>query len=266
MRVGILGAGVGRRLNNVQLPPKVLLSFGGKTLLERHVEILRRCGIQRIDLVIGFRADEVKAEIARIGAQDMIRTCLNPHFEEGAIVSFASLKEAFTAGEPVVFMDGDVLYDHRMMERLLATRQANCFLMDRQTEDGEDPVKLCMRDGVLVDFHKRPERRHDWWGEWVGFCRFSPEIAAKTIGEAERIIASGRRDTIYEDAMRNILIDEPPGSFGVEDITGLPWVEIDFPEDLERAHREIFPSLAAPEHMALGEEATPTRAMQSGQA
>ena len=250
MRVGILGAGLGRRLNNVQLPPKVLLSFGGKTLLERHVEILRRCGIARIDLVVGFRAAAVEAEIARIGAQDMVRTCFNPHFEEGAIISYATLKEAFTAGDPVIFMDGDVLYDHRMMERLLASPQDNCFLMDRQTEEGEDPVKLCMRDGVLVDFHKRPERGYEWWGEWIGFARFSPEIAAQTIGEAQRIVAARQREAIYEDAIRNVLLDAPSGSFGVEDITGLPWVEIDFPEDLERAHREVFPSLAGPEAAA----------------
>ena len=56
MRVGILGAGVGRRLGDVQLPPKVLLRFGGRTLLDRHVEFLRRSGIRRVDLVVGFRA------------------------------------------------------------------------------------------------------------------------------------------------------------------------------------------------------------------
>ncbi len=245
MRVGILGAGVGRRLNDVQLPPKVLLRFGGKTLLERHVEILRGQGIERIDLVVGFRAEEVAAEIARIGAGDLVHTQFNPHFEEGAIISYATLKDAFTAGETAVFMDGDVLYDSRMMARLLASPQANCFLMDRQTEEGDDPVKLCLRDEVLVDFHKRPERRYDWWGEWVGFARFSPEIAAATIAEAERLIAAGHRGVIYEDAIRNILLDAPPGSFGVEDITGLPWVEIDFPEDLERARQEVFPDLEA---------------------
>ncbi len=258
MRVGILGAGLGRRLDDVQLPPKILLSFGGKTLLARHLEILRACGIEGIDLVVGYRAEEVRAEIARLGADEVVRTVFNPRFEEGAIISYATLKDAFTAGEPAIFMDGDVLYDHRMMERLLGTRLDNCFLMDRQIEEGEDPVKLCMRDGVLVDFHKRPERAHDWWGEWIGFARFSPEIAAKTIREAERIVAGGRGDAIYEDAIRGILIDEPPGTFGVEDITGLPWVEIDFPEDLERAHREVFPSLAEDLGEDLGE--APARA------
>ncbi|MFQ5774446.1 MAG: NTP transferase domain-containing protein [Kiloniellaceae bacterium] len=246
MRVGILGAGVGRRLGGEEFPPKILLRFGGETLLERHVALLRHCGIERVDLVVGYRADEIEAEIARIGAGDLVATRYNPDYEEGSIVSFWTLKDAFASGDPVVFMDGDVLYDHRMMERLIDARRGNCFLMDRATEEGEDPVKLCMRDGVLVDFHKRPQRAHDWWGEWVGFCRFAPEVAAAVAAAAEAIIESGRRDAIYEEAIRQVLLSAPPGTFGVEDITGLPWVEIDFPEDLERARREVFPSLVEP--------------------
>lgn len=244
MRVGILGAGVGRRLGEGALPPKILLRFGGASLLERHVEILRRCGLGRVDLVVGYRAEEVEAEIARIGAGDLVATRYNPHYQEGAIVSLWTLKEAFTSGEPVLFMDGDVLYDARMMERLVASAHDNCFLLDRTTEEGEDPVRLCMRGGRLVDFHKRPDRPHDWWGEWVGFCRFAPDIAAKVAAAAEDIIRAGRRGAIYEEAMRQVLLSEPPGTFAVEDITGLPWIEIDFPEDLERARRDVFPSLA----------------------
>ena len=32
--------------------------------------------------------------------------------------------------------------------------------------------------------------------------------------------------------------------FGFEDSAGLPWIEIDFPEDLERARQEIHPQLS----------------------
>jgi choline kinase len=239
----MLAAGVGRRLGDESLPPKVLLRFGGRTLLERHVAILRHCGIEGIDLVVGHRAEEVAAEIDRIGARDMIETRFNPDFEAGSIVSLWHLHEAFSTGEPVIFMDGDVLYDHRMLERLLASAQRNCSLMDRNVEDGEDPVKLCMRDGVLVDFHQRPRRDHDWWGEWIGFSLFTPEIAAKIVQAAGRIVAAGDLGTICEDAIREVVVAEPPGAFGVEDVTGLPWVEIDFPEDLEKAGSEVLPTL-----------------------
>lgn len=243
MRVGILAAGMGRRLGGETLPPKILLRFGGRSLLARHVDILRHCGIERIDLVVGYRAELIEEEIARIGAKDMVVTIHNPYFEQGPIVSLESLRGTFTSGEPVVFMDGDVLYDHRMIERLLAAPQTNCFLLDRATEEGEDPVKICMRDGILVDFHKRPHRPHDWWGEWVGFCRFDPQTAAKVAATTRRYIDAGRWDAIYEDAFQEIVLTEPPGAFGVVDISDLPWVEIDFPEDLEKARSEIFARL-----------------------
>ena len=60
---------------------------------------------------------------------------------------------------------------------------------------------------------------------------------------AGRIVEAGRRDEIYEEAIQEVVLAEPPGTFDVEDITGLPWVEIDFPEDLEKAKTEILPRL-----------------------
>jgi choline kinase len=243
MKAVILAAGVGRRLDMENTPPKVLLRFGGRSLLERHLEILRYCGVERVELAVGHRAKEVEQEVAAVGATGFVRTRLNPDYRRGSIVSLWSLRQAFTRGEPLIFMDGDVLYDYRIMERLIASRHENCFLMDRSIEPGEEPVKLCMRDGRLVDFHKRPQLAHDWHGEWVGFAQFTPEIAARIAVAAERYVDSGRHDEIYEEAFRDVVLREPAGTFDVEDITGLPWVEIDFPEDVRRAEREVFPRL-----------------------
>lgn len=245
MRAGILAAGIGQRLKNQDLPPKVLLQFDGETLLARHIAILRHCGVKQIDVIVGYRAEEIEQELTRIGANDIAVTHYNPDFKQGAIVSLSLLRPAFTAGDAVLFMDGDVLYDHRMIERLLASPQGNCFLMDRDTEEGDDPVRLCMNSGSLVDFHKRPQREHHWWGEWVGFCRFTPDVAAKVIEAAGRYIDDGQVEAIYEEAIRDVVISEPLGTFGVEDITGIPWVEIDFPEDLTKARQEIYPNLLA---------------------
>jgi len=253
----MLGAGVGRRLGDVEAGPKILLEFGGRSLLARHVDILRACGVTRIDLVIGYQAAAVEAEIARLGAGDLVHTIFNPDYEDGAILSFCKLAETLSAGEPVLFMDGDVLYDRRLMARLVTAPDENCFLMDRTTEDGDDPVKLCLRRGVLVDFHKRPQRAYDWWGEWVGFCRFSPVIAAE-VAAAARAVAAEDRGAIYEEAIRRVLLQQPPGTFGVVDITGLPWIEIDFPEDLARARSEIFARLVD------DDEAVSSRAASGG--
>ena len=34
-----------------------------------------------------------------------------------------------------------------------------------------------------------------------------------------------------------------PRAFGFEDVSGLPWIEIDFPEDVARAGAEILPAI-----------------------
>ncbi len=50
----------------------------------------------------------------------------------------------------------DVLYDERLMARLLDSALPDCLLLDREIEPGDEPVKLCVRDGRIVDFRKRP--------------------------------------------------------------------------------------------------------------
>lgn len=254
MRAAILAAGKGLRLGRDDLPPKILLSFGDRSLLARHLEILAACGIDRLDLAVGYRREAVDAEVARLGAEQRVLRYFNPRFDRGAIVSLYTLAEVFECGEEILFMDGDVLYGLEMMERLTAGPAGNYFLMDRQVEEGEDPVRLCVQDGLLVDFHKRPQNAHQWWGEWIGFARFTPDIAAKIAAAARRYVADGQLDEIYEEAIRDVILAEPPGTFQIVDVTGLPWVEIDFPEDLQRAESEIFPRLLAVAG-SLGEDA-----------
>jgi choline kinase len=240
----MLAAGVGQRLGNgADGPPKALLEFGGKSLLARHLEILRHFGIERVTIATGYKSSRIESEIARLGA-GFARCVLNPDYEAGSIVSLWSVRAALADGADILLMDADVLYDHRLIARLLESRQANCFLMDRDIEPGEEPVKLCVREGRLVDFHKRVAATYDFCGESVGFFRLSPSMAAKLAARAEEYVAGGRRGEWYEEAIRDLLLASAPGTFGYEDVTGLPWIEIDFPEDVARARDEILPRLA----------------------
>ncbi|MEE8444330.1 MAG: phosphocholine cytidylyltransferase family protein [Alphaproteobacteria bacterium] len=245
MRAVMLAAGVGARLGGDDRPPKILLEFGGRTLLRRHIEILRAAGVRELLLVTGYRAQAIEDEIVACAAGDFVRTVRNPDFTEGSIVSLWTARAALTHGGDVLLMDGDVLYDHRMIDALLATEHANCFLMDRDFEPGEEPVKLCIRDGGIVDFEKIVGDDHDDQGESVGFFRFSGDMAARLAACAEDDVTGGRRQLMYEHAIRELLLRDP-GAFGFEDVTGLPWIEIDFREDLRRARDDILPYLKEP--------------------
>ncbi len=240
----ILAAGRGRRMGNREdASPKILLKFGGRSLLERHLAILASCGVKEIFIIVGFAADQVRDEVARIKPGVRVSFIENPRFTEGSVVSLRVAEPVMKRGEPVLLMDGDVLYDRRLMERLVQTRIDNCLLMDRNIEPGDEPVKLCIRDGRIVDFHKVPRNAHDWHGESVGFFRLSPGVAEALAGHARDYVESGRGGMEYEEPLRDLILASPPGTFGYEDVSDLPWTEIDFPEDVVKAETEIRPAL-----------------------
>lgn len=246
-RAVILAAGIGRRLHDdtpgADPRPKSLLAFGGRTLLARHVAILRAAGVEDITVVTGFCAAQIESALAALPDGTSVRTILNPEFREGSVVSLWCARDVLGAGVPVLLMDGDVLYDARLMARLLDSPRADCLLLDRELEPGDEPVKICVAGNNIVDFHKRPAADHDWHGESVGFFRLSPAMAAELAGRAGDYVSSGRRNMEYEEPLRDMMLAHAD-RFGFEDITGLPWTEIDFPADVEKA-RALLPELAA---------------------
>lgn len=245
MRAVILAAGRGRRLGSAgDERPKILLRFGGRTLLQRHIEILEHCGVSDVAIVVGYRAQSVCDEIARLGRENQVRLIENARYAEGSVVSLWSAAAAFAGAGSTLLMDGDVLYDWRLMQRLTQSHRPNCLLMDRNIEPGEEPVKLCIAENRIVDFHKRPQYAHDFHGESVGFFRLSPALGAALLAGAADYVASGRHDQEYEEPLRDLILASGPDVFGYEDITGLPWAEIDFPLDVARARASIVPRLS----------------------
>ncbi|MDA0229575.1 MAG: phosphocholine cytidylyltransferase family protein [Proteobacteria bacterium] len=245
MRAVIFAAGLGSRLGGAaEDMPKVLLRFANRSLLERHLTQLGALGIEEITLGVGHGAAHIAAELARLNA-GKVELVHNPDYREGSVVTMAVLERAMTRGGDVLLMDGDVLYDRRMLERLLASPHRNLFLLDRDVEPGEEPMKLAIAAGHPVDFRKILERAHEYYGESVGFFRFDESAARDLSAAARQIISKGGRSDYMEEAIRDVLLVSPKGRFGFEDITGLPWIEIDFAADLARAENEILPRLIA---------------------
>lgn len=242
MKALILAAGVGRRLG--QEHPKCLLRFDGQTLLARHLDCLRRLGVDEVVMAVGHRSDMIQAELNTLEVTGFASTLHNPRYEQGSVLSLWTLREHLEQGGDVLLMDADVLYDCRLLERLIQTRLRNCFLLDRRFEPGDEPVKLCVHDGQLVEFRKQvePHAVFDFCGESVGFFRFSGDMAARLAMQTRHYASNGLDAAPYEEAIRDLLLRSPE-EFGFEETGGLPWIEIDFPADIRRAEEDILPRL-----------------------
>ncbi len=245
MKIAMMAAGIGSRLESGdEGRPKAMLRFDGKTLLQRHLEILRAEGFDDMTIVVGHQADVIRQELQRLGAVDWVKTCFNHDYRRSSLLSLWCLRDVFAAGEPVIYMDADVLYDHRLMGRLVRSPRPSSLLIDRDFEADDEPLKVCIEDGVIVDFHKQIRAAvYDYIAEWVGFARFSAASSLDLVDATPHYVDAGKTDRIYEEPMRDVIVGAPPGEFGVEDVTGLPWTEIDFPEDLRRAREHILPQL-----------------------
>ena len=246
MRAIILAAGLGLRL---QQPagdqfPKCLLQFDGVTLLERHLQMLDAAGVHDVVLALGFQPELVGAELKRINWPHRVEIVLNPRYDLGSVLTVHTVADALTRGGDVLVMDADVLYDERILGALVAGESVNRLLIDRDFETGDEPVKLCLQDGVPVELRKQLAvgLQYDTIGESVGFFRFREEAARRFAEIVAGYIESGRANMPHEEAVRDLLLERSQ-VFDTADVTGAPWIEIDGPNDVARAASEILTQL-----------------------
>ncbi|HET6565808.1 MAG TPA: phosphocholine cytidylyltransferase family protein [Xanthomonadales bacterium] len=246
MRAIILAAGRGSRLeeHNPQRRPKCLMEFGGRSLLERHLDLLQQLKIRSVDLVVGYEADQIIEHVAKLLVRPQVAYHFNPRFQQGSVISLWAAQDSLLQGSDILLMDADVLYHPDILKRLVESKKPDCYLLDREFVPGDEPVKIAVRDGQMVEFRKRLDAglEYDFLGESVGFFRFSAATGARLAGECARFDAEGLADAPHEEALRNLLLQNP-GAFGYEDVSGLPWIEIDFPEDVVRASEQVLPAI-----------------------
>lgn len=246
MRAIILAAGVGNRLGEFGNQPKSLLSFGGRTLLQRHLENLAQNGIEHLTICVGYCAEQIEAHVAH--APLAVECVMNERFRRGSVVSLWTVRHHLACGDAVLLMDADVLYAPTLLSRLVQSRYQNCFLLDEDFIPGDEPVKVCVANQQIVDFRKKPDPgiRFDYCGESVGFFKFDPACADALAGRCVSYVEQDRLDEPYEEAIRDLMLSGSH-ALGFEKVARLPWLEIDFPEDITRAREEILPQLERPD-------------------
>ncbi len=244
MKAIILAAGIGNRLgNSVGDKPKSLMQFNNESLLQRHIKVLKENKINDVTLVVGYNADMIKQHLSDSSMN--ISFIDNPRFKEGSLVSLGCARDILLNETQFILMDADVLYHNDIIKQLVDSERANCFLLDRDFIPGDEPVKLCIdKKNNIIEFRKQiaDDLNYEIQGESVGFFKFDNIVGNLLVERIDDYLAKGENDTPYEEAIRDLLLEDPT-KFSYEDITGIPWIEIDFPEDIERAKNEILPAI-----------------------
>ncbi len=232
----ILAAGMGTRLFKNGEMPKPLLRVVGLPLIARVMEAAAQAGIRRFVIVIGYRADTMRAEIPSLLPKGCaLELVENPRFEESNGVSLLAALKAVQ--EPFVLLMSDHIFSHDRLGRAIEhhARTGRCLLVVEDCKDFEgdieDATRVRVVDGKVHDIGKglgaydaidtgmfilSPEPVRS------ALCRCGP---SPSISDGMRKLASaGELDTLF--------------------LRQGYWQDVDTPEDYKTAEAKLYGSLA----------------------
>ncbi len=250
MRAVILAAGVGGRLAPLTRDlPKCLLPVGGRSLLERMLGALADAGVDEAVLVVGHRKERIRAAVGSRFGRLPVRYVENPDYRQRSLLSLWCARDLLDGD--VLIMDADVLFDPELLTRLVTSPLPSALLLDRDFRDTGEEVKLYARGPRVVAMGKRivPPPPHDAVGEGVGFFKCAAAHVPALLACLDELRQEAGGEAEYEPALDRLLRRI---EVGWVDVAGLPWTEVDFVEDLERAEREILPRIEARARAGLG--------------
>ncbi len=239
VKVIMLAAGVGKRMSAVtNVIPKCLIKIGNKTLLERHIEIISQLGVEDVVFVVGHFKEKIKEVVEKNSNELNITYIENEQYTKGSVLSLWYAREELD--DDVLIMDADVLYHDNLLKKLAESSNKNCFLLDANCDDTGEEMMLFVKDEKVVGISKVHSYDCDFKGEGVGFFKLAAKDCHSLKTILEEFEQTGKVNVEYEDTLHELLSQ---CTVGFESVEELPWIEIDFEEDIERAGREILPKI-----------------------
>jgi len=170
----ILAAGEGKRLRPLTSDiPKSMVNFCGITLLERQIEVMKKCNINDIIVITGYKAE-------KINIPD-INYLKNKNFEKTNMVETLFCAENELVGDVIVSY-ADIIYEKNILEKLIQSEEEISIVIDKQWEDYwekrfGDPLKDAEslkidEDGNISEIGQKVNDIAEIQGQYIGLMKF----------------------------------------------------------------------------------------------
>jgi L-glutamine-phosphate cytidylyltransferase len=240
MRAIILAAGSGQRL----LPytserPKCLVEVAGQSLLDRQINVMRGAGIDDITIITGYLGDKISV--------DGVAKLHNPNYDRMNMVSTLFLAaELIAAGDSVVVSYGDIVYEQKIIDQVIACDAPICLPVDVEWERlwsarmddplGDAETLKLSTEGDVIEIGQKPKDRSEIEAQYIGLMKFDASLAVRLPAIHDGLDKSAIYDgkdynNMYMTSFLQMLIDNGHRAEAIKIENG--WLEVDTPEDLE---------------------------------
>ncbi len=241
MKAVVLVAGVSRRLYPLtEYRPKCLLDLGGRCIFDHQMDALRSVGVREVCLVVGYRREQIQQHAETHHPDLRFSYRINHHFFETN-----TTHSLFLAGEEfldrdAIYMNGDVLFEPRLLQKVVDSPHRAALAVEIKRCGDEEVKVITDDDGRILEIGK--ELDHDAsLGEFIGVARFNAPFNPYLFKAMQQLVAEDDRDAYFEKGLARMAAKH---AFHAVDVTEMPCIEVDFPEDYERARAEILTRFA----------------------
>lgn len=231
----ILAAGRSMRLRPLtDNLPKCLLDMGPKKIMDWQLDALKSVGVQNVRIVVGYEQEKIRTHVAEHHADLDVTYIVNPDFETTNTL-FSLHLALMDFEEDFYYMNADVVFEERILARLRDGSGGGFLAIDRK-QCREEEVKVQLSDTSITAIGKHLDPAQSA-GEFIGVANFQGPFARRFRETVAREAVAGNEMKFFEHALD--VMSDKHDMYAV-DITGLPCVEVDFPEDYQYAIEEVL--------------------------
>jgi len=236
----ILAAGFGSRLMPLTADrPKAMVEIFGSPMIQRQIDTMKECNIHDISVVAGYQYEKL---------QDLnLPLVINKDYDSTNMVwSMMCAREIFDGSADVVMSYGDIVYEKRVLEKLVKTKGNVVVAADSQWErlwnermdnvlDDAETFKVDA-SGKLYELGKKPQSIDDIQGQYMGLVKFSSKCHGDLLKFYDNLDDSVEYDgKSFRQMYMTSFIQGLKDSGWIIDIawTESGWLEVDTVDDLE---------------------------------
>jgi L-glutamine-phosphate cytidylyltransferase len=234
MQAVLLAAGLGSRLGGLtESLPKALIGVAGKPLLAYAVAFAEAAGARSILVVGGYQFEKVAAEVVARGLD--VRLVENRAFRDGNLVSLLTARSEIDPGRDVLLMNIDHIYRPAIAGLCAAPAADVTAFVDTDRTLGADDMKVERDSAGRV--RRISKTLTSWDAGYVGMTKIPASAAARYWATADAALAEEGR-AIHVERVLARLADAGTAP-DCRDISGHGWLEVDLPEERDRAEAAL---------------------------
>lgn len=183
MKAIILAAGRGSRMGKeTEYIPKCMITLAGRTLLDRCIEVVGKCGIKKEDIgiVTGYKQEKINIE--------GVKYFHNPNWENTNMFISLTMAKQWLENDTCLVCYSDIVFQEESLIKLINSTEdiaITYYTKYRELWEKrfEDPLKdletFKVESEKVIEIGKKPQSFDDIEGQYMGLIKIQPKGWAK---------------------------------------------------------------------------------------